>query len=124
MRNISVTLLVCLLYSTVYALPDQFVHEGLLTSANGVPISTTAQMRIRLYPTALGNQVLFEEIHPQVEVINGYFVIWVGSQEPLDPSLFERSELFLGVRINNDDELTPRTEFFQAPSTCTILPST
>ena len=64
------------------ALPEQFVQEGLLTDAQNRPLNGQKSMRVRLYGSPMGNDVLFEETHPAVAVINGYYALLIGARHP------------------------------------------
>ena len=115
-------LLWCVIVSTsAWALPNQFVQEGLLLDSQGQVLNGNHRIVIKLYGTVDGDDQLFLEIHPQVPVINGYYAVYVGSEQPLPEGLFERAEVFLGITIDNGRELAPRTAIAAVPAALTAL---
>ena len=98
------------------ALPDQFVQEGLLTDAQNRPLNGQKSMRVRLYGSPMGNDVLFEETHPAVAVINGYYALLIGGEAPLPDGVFERDTLFFGLAVDGARELSPRTAILPVPA--------
>ena len=93
----------------VSGLPHQFGQAGQLTNARGGVIDARVNIRVRLYDRAVGAAVvLFDEIHPDVDVNGGIYYIQEGSIQELDSALFGRDELYLSIQLDNDPELTPR----------------
>lgn len=101
---------------SAHALPTQFVQEGYLTNQNGAPIHGQATLRLRLYAQPAGGAPLFEEIHQDAVLINGYYAVSVGSINPIPDAIFQRTEVFLGLRVNDGDELRPRTAIMKVPA--------
>ena len=101
-------LFLVLFVGSAHALPTQFVQEGYLTNQNGAPIHGQATLRLRLYAQSAGGAPLFEEIHQEVVLINGYYAVSVGSINPIPDAIFQRTEVFLGLRVNDGEELRPR----------------
>jgi len=68
-------------------------------------------------PRLAGEDVLgiWEETHPNVEVIDGVFGVVLGSLMPLTLDLFENEELWLSVTVENDDEISPRMQLTSTP---------
>lgn len=100
------------------ALPREFVQEGLITDDDGRPLEGERRLRARLYATPRGGEVLFEEVH-QVELFQGYYMFALGSIEVIDPDLFLRDEIYLGLTIDDGRELTPRTALRMVPAAFT-----
>ena len=111
-------LFVGLLYpASSLALPFQFVQEGLVQTDRGQLLQGDHRVDISLYKQE-GNRItrVFQETHPIVTFINGYYAVMIGSeaQLTLDPLLGDK--LFLGVQIDQGQELEPRTEIANVPS--------
>ncbi len=98
------------------ALPDHFVQEGLVVDADGRPLEGVHRFRIGLHTAADGGERLFEEVHPGVELFEGYYALFIGSVEPLDPAIFTRDALYLSIRIDGGAELEPRTPVAKVPA--------
>ena len=116
MIRILLCILLLLTGSLAWALPNQFVQEGYLTTQNGAPLNGAATLRVRMYAFAIGGQVLFEEVHEDVPLINGYYAIMVGSIEPLPDGIFQNAEVFFGLKVNDGDELRPLTPIAKVPA--------
>lgn len=101
---------------TAHALPDQIVQEGLLLDDDGRPLEGVVRVRVGLYAEPDGGPRLFDEVHPAVELFEGYYAVFIGSIEPLDPALFARPQLYLGLSLNNGAELRPRTPLMKVPA--------
>ena len=110
------TLLMIALPGVSLGLPNQFVQEGLLVDRNGAPLDGAHSITLRLYAAAAGGAPLFEEVHANVQLFDGYYAVQVGSIRALDPALFARPELHLGIVIDNGAELAPRTPMTKVPA--------
>jgi len=98
------------------ALPDQIMQEGLVTDNDGRPVEGEHLLRVRIYDAARGGEVLFDEQHPAVPFLGGYYAIAIGAEEPLDGAIFRREGLWLGISIDRGDELEPRTPLRKVPA--------
>ena len=99
-----------------HALPDEVAQEGLVLDADGRPVAGVHALRMRIYGQPMGGAALFDERHPAVEFFEGYYFVALGTIEPLDPDLFGRDGLWLGVSIDGGPELAPRTAFRKVPA--------
>ncbi len=95
------------------ALPSQRItQQGRLYSADGSPVNDPVQMSFRIYGE--GEMVLWSEVQV-VSVKDGYFSAAIGSMVPLDTSIFVNGDLFLGISVNADSEMTPRAQLTAVP---------
>ena len=99
----------------MFALPNQIIQEGLVAGA-GIPPTGQINIRVRLFEAEQGGAPVYEEIHEGVPIVAGYYAIAIGSVEPLDATLFQQANLFLGISINDGVELAPRTAFRKVPA--------
>ncbi len=104
------------LTSQVWGLPSEVVQEGLLLRPDGTPLDGLRNIRVKLYANAQGGAVLYQELHPNVLITQGYYAVAIGSEEPLPDELFSRPRLYLGITVNNGDELVPRTPLRKVPA--------
>ncbi|MCB9547804.1 MAG: hypothetical protein H6706_18435 [Myxococcales bacterium] len=105
-----------LLPAVAWGLPDEFTQEGLLVDANGAPLAGAHDLTVRFYAAADGGDPLFEEVHRQVDLFDGYYAISIGSVEALSGDLFTRPSLYLGFSVDGGRELSPRTPFTKVPA--------
>lgn len=102
--------------STAFAQAPPYVPmQGFLTDAEGTPLDGQHAIEVNLYAASTGGEALFTD-QQMIDVEEGYFTFYIGRGDLLDLSLFpSNAELFVGVSIDDDDELQPRTELATAP---------
>ena len=69
-----------------------------------------------MYDSADADLPFFDERHPDVEFLTGFYAVAIGSRDPLDPAIFMRNDVWIGVTIDNLPELRPRTKFMKVPA--------
>ncbi len=91
------------------AAPNLLNYQGRLTNNIGSPVAD-GQYRVEfsIYSTDTGGTALWSEIQ-MVDVAGGLFAVLLGSTAPITPSLFADSVRYLGVRVDPDPEIQPRT---------------
>lgn len=90
------------------AAPQQIQYQGmLLDPVNNPQPSGTYSMRFRLYEDNAENQVRWEEFQ-NVPVVEGYFSLRLGATNALSSGLFRNRAMYLGVKVGNDPEMSPR----------------
>ncbi len=85
-------------------------YQGRLTDASGVPIDNIKpglDMTFSLYVQETADTPVWIEQHSGVPISDGLFTVYLGSITSLDPALFD-DDLWLGVKIGSDPEMTPR----------------
>ncbi len=97
------------------ALPDHFMQEGLLTTNDGAPLDGVHRFRVRLLDAPRAGALLFEEVHPDVEIIDGYYALAIGAQEALPAGLWA-GEVYLSLSIDDGAELLPRIRLRKVPA--------
>jgi hypothetical protein len=94
-------------------------YQGRLADTAGNPANGPHTMVFRLYPTATGGTAVWEEAWTSpntVQVTDGLFNVMLGSLTALSPSVIaNNSELWLGITVNTDSEMTPRVQFGSVP---------
>ena len=88
-------------------------YQGILQS-NGSPANGSYTLALSFYTSSSGGTSLYTE-DESVLVTNGLFNISIGSQKSLEPTLDFTKPYWLGVSVNGDSELTPRTLVSFAP---------
>lgn len=87
------------------AAPPYVPVQGLLADANGTPLDGSFDITFGIYNVQMGGTPLWSELK-NVLVEDGFFTVYLGMETPLDLGLFRDNEtLFLGVRIETDNEL-------------------
>ncbi|MCL4354965.1 site-specific integrase, partial [Patescibacteria group bacterium] len=92
--------------------PRIMSFQGRLTNSNDVPIATATPLRFAIYDdlTASGAALLWQEIQTVSPDEDGIFSVLLGNNIPFPADLFQNSALWLGVTVQQTDELTPRQQ--------------
>ncbi|MCB9551126.1 MAG: hypothetical protein R3F65_21380 [bacterium] len=115
-RLLWAALLAAFCAAPAWALPRQFIQEGVVFDAQDRPLDGQHRVRVRLYPVLAGGAAVFEEVHPAVVFFDGYYAIAIGSEQPLGAAVFAADALYLGMSIDNGAELAPRTAIARVPA--------
>jgi len=86
------------------AVPNLMPYQGRLTDAAGNPINGSQTIEFSIYDAAEAGSLLHTQTE-DVTVQNGLFNVNLG---PLPGSLFTGQNLYLGIRVGGDAEMTPR----------------
>ncbi|MBD3335247.1 MAG: hypothetical protein GF355_06995 [Candidatus Eisenbacteria bacterium] len=95
--------------------PALMNYQGVLTDGEGFPIDGTYNLTFKIYGDSLGNTDIWEEDHNQVVVNHGLFNVVLGFTTPLPDDLFSLPNRFLGVTVEGDSEMAPRTRLTSVP---------
>lgn len=91
--------------------------QGFLTDPTGIPIDTNVNLVFRLYDSETSGTQLWSETHSNVVVEDGLYAVRLGSLNPFPNNLFSDyiGNLWLGVQVNTDPEMTPREPIDAVP---------
>jgi hypothetical protein len=93
-------------------IPRQITYQGYLDSLNN-PYTGNRMMRFKIYDDATGGNNLWTEDHASVAIFDGFFQVQLGSITPLN--LDFDIPYWLGISIENEPELVPRTALTSTP---------
>jgi len=101
---------------TIAADVPQLINvQGKLTDAGGDPVTDGLYPVVfTIYTAAIGGSVLWQETDT-VEASGGLFSIALGENTTLPASLFDSTELWLGIKVETDPEMTPRQRLTTSP---------
>ncbi len=130
--NISTILIVAvmLMVNQALAKPDQTTtsetfysgvlsYQGTLMDSLGNPVTGSYEITFRVYNSPTSTTPLWEEVRSganAVPVQNGLFNVMLGSLIPIPETVWEQTELFLGVKIGSDAEMSPREKLTAVPA--------
>ena len=97
--------------------PQLMNYQGRLTDAGGAPLDTTVSMVFTIYDDSTGGTAKWTETQPSVTVTGGTFNVLLGSINPISDTLFTNPELYLGIQIASNPEISPRTRLITTPYT-------
>ncbi len=92
--------------------------QGRLTSASGSPLHGTYTLWFRLYDVSSGGTALCE-YNGSVSVVNGLFNAYM---EGCSPWPIDGQQLWLGVEVGSDGEMTPRQPIYPVPYAWSLKP--
>ncbi len=94
-------------------------YQGRLADSSGTPLTSTLPMSFRLYSAVTGGAPLWTEQWTGsngVKVSDGLFNVMLGSLTPIPQSVITgNANLFLGITVGTDDEMTPRVQLGSVP---------
>jgi len=101
--------------SLIAATPQLVNYQGQLTDGVGNPLDTTISMMFSIYDVSTNGSPLWAETQPNVVVSSGVFSVILGSVTDLSSTVFNDAPRYLGVKVGNDAELSPRTTITASP---------
>ena len=90
-------------------------YQGRLSDNSGVPITAAVPMTFKLYTALSGGTALWQEQWISVQVTGGLFNVMLGSQTAIPQSIVNNSNLWLGITVGTDSEMTPRVKLGSVP---------
>lgn len=93
--------------------PDMLPVQGVLTDDVGTPLDGDQTIQFRIYDVETGGTALFDETQV-VAIDDGNFTAYLGQIQSLDLSAL-RGNIYLGVKVGSDPEMTPRLQFGTVP---------
>ena len=101
--------------TSVYAdVPQMINYQGKLTSTGGALINDTLDMVFTIYLLPGGLVPVWAETLAVV-VENGSYATLLGSVHPIPYELFAGPVMYLGIKVGDDTEMTPRKEIVSTP---------
>jgi len=97
--------------------PQMINYQGRLVETDGTPVENGSyQMNFKIYGSDTGDDSLWWSGFQGVEVTGGSFDYKLGFNSPLPDDLFQTGTIrWLGVTVESDPEITPRTQLVSMP---------
>jgi hypothetical protein len=105
---LTVVILLCFTVAAQAEVPKLINYQGKLTTAQGGCVDTTVQMTFSIYSDAMSISPLWAETQSSVQVNEGVFNVLLGSVDSIPDSVFNGEIRYLGVKVGDDLEMTPR----------------
>jgi len=93
--------------------PMLISYQGYLTDDAHDPITGTTSLTFTIYDA--GGVSKWSGTYPAVEVIDGLFLVVIGHPTGLPTEIFDGSDRYLGISVDGDDEILPRTLLTSVP---------
>lgn len=97
------------------AIPTAFSYQGTLRLADGSLPTGSYNITLKLYSTVTGGTALHSEAFSNTVVRNGNFSVIVGDATPMAATLFDNTNLYIGVTVASDPEMLPRQRLLPVP---------
>lgn len=94
--------------------PNIIDFNGRLADSSGNAVNATVNITFKLYDVETGGTALWTETQ-SVTVTDGLFNVKLGSVTALDENDFSSSERWIGISVDTDSEMTPRTRIAAVP---------
>ncbi len=109
--------IVLLSVTAMAAVPQSVSYQGYLAMPNGNPVQDDDYtITFSIYPTAEDPTPLWTSGPQVVTLENGSFEYYLGSSVVFPPGLFANDTTrWLGIQVNPDDEMVPRTHLVSVP---------
>ena len=83
--------------------PDLIPVQGVLADAAGTPVDDLTDLTFTLYDDEAGTTDLWTDTFTDVDVVEGFFTVYLGSNATLDfASLISNSEVWMGITVETD----------------------
>jgi hypothetical protein len=97
------------------AVPLRLTEQGrLFQKGTGTPATGTVSITFAIYAAPTGGTALWRETF-SVMLDEGYFSVQLGATTPLPLSLWDGQPKYMGVKVGDDAEMTPREELNSVP---------
>ncbi|MEI8135501.1 MAG: hypothetical protein WCH46_10600 [bacterium] len=100
--------------NSVNRIPRTISYQGYVTDVSKKPLTGNHLIAFRLYDSPVEGTLLHSEKF-NAPVVNGVFSLAIGSQEAISTALQFDRPYWIGVSIDGDQELSPRTSFTSVP---------
>ena len=100
---------------TYSAVPLLMNYQGKITDSTGSPINDTLDVTFKIYVDSVTTSSEWVEIHNSVPIELELIELKLGSITPFPADLFNNDELWLGITLGTDPEISPRTQLLTVP---------
>jgi hypothetical protein len=95
--------------------PSMMQYQGFLTNDSGEPLDTMVDMTFTIYDASTGSGIIWTETQDTVRVNSGLFYVLLGSVNTIVDTVFAETERWLGITVDPDPEIVPRTKLITVP---------
>ncbi len=96
------------------SIPKVLSIQGIVLDKQGQRINGVVTIRFRLYNAPMDGKSLWSEEH-SIALDAGMYVALLGQKQPLPLDAFDGSILYIGIKVDKDDEISPRLPLVSVP---------
>lgn len=111
----SMALCVLLVFTTEAEVPQLINYQGVLSDSAGASLDGTFDITFKLYSQPVSGTEFWTETHSGAAVNDGLFAVILGSVTPFGAAKSTSHEIWLGITIGTDPELSPRSQLISVP---------
>src|SRR5580704_17741129 len=96
--------------SAMASVPQLLTEQGRLLDSSGNPVVGSIPTTFALYATPAGGTPTSGALWSEAQTVTldeGFFSAMLGETTPIPPSAFSGAQLYLGVTVGTDPEMTP-----------------
>lgn len=97
------------------AIPATINYQGQVREPNGAPTNGTFTVTARLYSVPSGGTALYTTTQQNITIYDGVLSIVLGASPAFPAGIFDNSDLFIGIQLNDAAELFPRQRVHAVP---------
>ncbi|QTA90594.1 hypothetical protein [Desulfonema magnum] len=101
------------------SVPPLVNYQGMLTDADGKPLTGTKNLEFNLYGASTGGDPVWgPQIFKDVPLVNGMFNVILGTTDTEGRSIAEAfggKDRYLGIKVDGETELVPRQQILSTP---------
>lgn len=102
--------------SLIAGVPNLINYQGKLYQASGAPVPDGAyKIALSIYDVPTGGTAIWTETQNPVVVKGSAFHALLGSVNPIGATIFSGPDRYLGVKLGDDPELSPRQRIASVP---------
>ena len=106
---ILVVILLALISTSSAAVPQLINYQGVLTDSLGNNVNDTVDITYTIYDAPSSGSTVWTETQTSIVVNDGQFNVFLGSVTQLIDTVFNDTVRYLGIQVNSDPEISPRT---------------
>ena len=104
-----VVILLALISTSSAAVPQLINYQGVLTDSLGNNVNDTVDITYTIYDAPSSGSTVWTETQTSIVVNDGQFNVFLGSVTQLIDTVFNDTVRYLGIQVNSDPEISPRT---------------
>ncbi|GEM_PF-4781185 len=93
---------------------DVFLHQGFMVDKDDNPLQDTKNMTFRLYEVPTGGEALWQQSQ-EISFKDGVYTAELGETEAFPENFFQYGNLYLGIQMEGDSEMSPRLILSSVP---------
>lgn len=97
------------------SVPNMIDYQGKITDSSNNPITDPVSIVFTIYDASTGGTAEWTETHASVTPVDGLVHVLLGSETAFEDDLFDGSDLWLGINVNSDGEMSPRLRIVSVP---------